>query len=153
MSNNDLPYPNPENFIGAFERMDLSELRDKQFLVSINSGDPSSPDFICRAVRGPYSLGEMAEEVGYMWTTHAHHAHVTVLNRKRDAKAQWLSPEVIDYIEQNYEDIVMDEFLISINETPNREYTCRAKILDSTSQPEPKEGSEDGMEQNSLASP
>lgn len=135
---NDLPYPDPDTFIGAFAKMDLSELREQQFLVGINTGDPSNPDFICRSVRGPYTLSEMAEEVGIMWRDQLHHSHVTVLQKDRKSKAQWLSPEVVDYIEQNFEDIIMDEFLGNFT----GEFTCKAKILDSDSEPKPKEDAE-----------
>ena len=130
-----LPYPNPDTFIGAFEKMDLSDLRDKQFLVAINRGSPDDPDFICRTVHGPFTLSEMAEEVGYMWEEHMHHAHVTILTKSREEKAQWLPETVIDYIEQHYKDIVTDEFLGNFT----GEFTCRAQILDSSSAPPKKE--------------
>jgi hypothetical protein len=146
MSNSDLPYPNPETFVGAFERMDLSELRQNQFLVAINTGNPTSPDFICRSVRGPYSLSEMAEEVGIMWRDQLHHAHVTVLQKDRNAKARWLSPEVVDYIEQNFEDIITEEFLGNFT----GEFTCRAQIFDTDTEPKPQDEAEpqDGNQVN-----
>lgn len=133
MSNiDDLPYPD-DNFIGAHAKMDLSELRDKQFVVAINTGDPANANFICRSMRGPYTLAEMAEAVGRMWQDEMHHAHVTVLQKDQKIKANWISPDVVDYIEQHFEDIIMDEFLGNFT----GEFTCRAKILDQD--PEDKE--------------
>jgi hypothetical protein len=111
MSNQDLPVANPENFLGECSTMDLSELKNKLFMISINSGDREKGKFICETLHGPYEFLEMVEEVDFMWKEDLHHAKVYVLSKDRSEPAQWLDLCTIDYIEARAGDIITDAFV------------------------------------------
>lgn len=115
-----------ENFIGEFENMDLSKIRDKTFIVAVNTDDYSLPKFLFRTMHGPYDFYEMIEEVGKMWLEHQHHAKVHILKKDRNERVEWLDANTIDYIEANWKDILC-EFLI--DDTTDKKYTCEASTV------------------------
>ena len=124
----DLPIKSKEEFLGGeFETMDLSELKDKLFIVGVNTVDRNKSKMICSTMHGPYTFSEMLEEVGYMWSTHYHHAKVIIANKNRDAKVQFLDENTVDYIEAKWQDLIMEEFL---NGGLEKEWTCRAGIIE-----------------------
>ena len=54
--NLNLPVKAGDDFVGELETMDLTELKDKQFLVSVSQGDRSKVKYLCSTIRGPYSF-------------------------------------------------------------------------------------------------
>lgn len=145
MSNiKNLPVKKDSDFIGAFETMQLDELKDKLFTVAVSTGDPEKSKFITTTVHGPYSFIEMVEEVGYMWQEHTHHSKVIILDKNRDNNIKWLDKNTIDYIEANWRSLIMDSVLDGSIE--NKEYTCRAGINEEEDSSDPrkaKTGDED----------
>ncbi|MFA5021373.1 MAG: hypothetical protein WC517_04965 [Patescibacteria group bacterium] len=124
MFNQDLPVGNPETFLGECEVMDLSELKDKQFVVAINSGGRTDGKFICETIHGPYDFIEMVDEVAVMWKEHQHHSKCYVLSKDKNQPPQWLDECTCDYIEAKHVDIVTEAFMQGAFDPP--EYTCRA---------------------------
>lgn len=148
MSN--LPVRSDENFIAECEVMDLSELKDKTFVVGISQSDRSGPKFIASSMRGPYTFVEMCEEVGVMWGEHQHHSKVTILEKDRTKAAKFLDENTVDYIEAHYTDIVTEAMLDGVfDET--KDYTCRAGVLETTADDprHPKEEMPDALEPTS----
>jgi hypothetical protein len=127
---NELPVLDAENNIAAFESMDLSELKDKTFLVSVSTGDRSKSTYLCTQIRGPFTFSEMCQEVGEMYTTQQHHAKVIIAEKDRKKPIQILDEFTVDYIEAHYVNIITEIELFA-EPAP---YTCRANI---------KEGSDD----------
>lgn len=134
MSNIDqLPVKSGDDFIGELEVMDLSELKNKQFLVAINSGDPNGPKFICSSIRGPFTFEEMCEAVGTMWREHQHHAKVIVCQKDATKPPIYLDANTVDYIEAKFDDIITESMLEGVFDDI-KEYTCKAglnEIVDS----------------------
>jgi len=128
MQESQLPVNTSEDFVAEFEKMDLSALTDKQFLVAVNTGDPNKGKFLTSTVHGPYDFTEMCQEVGFMWQEHQHHAKIVVLDKNRDSKVKTLDANTTDYIECHYLDIVTESMLEGIFEKP--EYTCKANIIE-----------------------
>lgn len=126
MSN--LPVKAGEDFVAEFETMDLSDLKDKLYVVAVNQGDRSGPKFVCSTIRGPFTFEEMCESVGLMWRTHQHHAKVLVLEKTGDKATKYLDENTIDYIEAHYEDIVTESMLGGVFDEV-KEYTCRANLV------------------------
>lgn len=127
MSN--LPVKTDEDFVAEFEKMNLDELRDKQFLVSVSRGDRNKHDFLTSQIRGPYTFEEMCEEVGVMYMNEQHHAKVVLCNKDRNAKVKTLDENTVDYIEAHYGDIITDSLLAGVfDEVPD--YTCKAGIVE-----------------------
>jgi hypothetical protein len=124
----DLPLGDPATFIGECEVMDLTELKDKLFIVAINSGDRGGNKFICETLHGPYNFVDMVEEAASMWKEYLHHPKIYVLNPDRKATPQFLDECTTDYIEAKHVDIITEAFLDGTLETP--EYTCRAGLVD-----------------------
>jgi hypothetical protein len=124
---NDLPHGNPEDFIGEFSEVDLSELKDKTFMVAQASGDPKGPKFVCSTIRGPYNFYGMCEEVGRMWETQLVHAKALIISEDRAKAISWVDECSIDYIEANYANIMMEELLM--DDVPEVEYTHKARII------------------------
>lgn len=129
MSNHSLPVGDPATFLGETACMDLSELKDKTFVVSISSGARGEGKFICETLHGPYSFIEMIDEVAVMWKEHQHHAKVYVLSKDKHQPPQWLDECTCDYIEAKQVDIVTAAFMEGILDPP--EYTCRAGLVSS----------------------
>lgn len=125
MTNSNLPLANPETFLGECETLDLSDIKDKSFMVAINSGAREKGKFICETVHGPYNFLEMVEEVSAMWGFDVHHSKVYVLSKDRHEPAQWLSEMHIDFIEARAKDIITDAFVEGTLGAP----TCRAELV------------------------
>jgi hypothetical protein len=132
----DLPVKeNDGNFIGEFEVMDLDKLREKTFLVAVNTGEFDNPKFLCSTLHGPYNFYEMLEEVGSMWTDHQHHAKVHILKKNKKEHAEWLDANTIDYIEANWKDLVVEYLL----ESPkDKEFTCEAGTVEAKDEDDPR---------------
>jgi hypothetical protein len=125
----ELPVKSGEDFIGEFEVMDLSDLKDKTFVVSISSGSRDKIKFLASAVRGPYTFAEMAEEVGMMWKNEQHHAKVVILEKDRTKSVKFLDENTTDYIEAHFTDIVTESMLDGVFDDI-KEYTCRAGLIE-----------------------
>lgn len=130
MSNN-LPIKAGDDFVAEFESMDLSELKNKVYVVAVNQGDRSGPKYVCSSIKGPFSFEEMCEHVGVMWRNYQHHAKVTILDKDQTRPSKFLDENTVDYIEAHYEDIVTESMLDGVFDEV-KEYTCRANILEST---------------------
>ena len=124
MTQLDLPVGNPDTFLGECEVMQLDELKDKMFIVAINSGERSNGKLICETIHGPYDFIEMIEEVGIMWKEYQHHAACYILSKDAKQPPQWLDECTCDYIEAKYVDIITAAFMEGVLDPP--EYTCRA---------------------------
>ena len=124
----ELPVKDDENFLGEFEVMKLDELRDKQFIVAVGTGDPKLGQYLCSTIYGPYDFYEMIEEVGFMWKEHQHHARVYIANKQRDEANAFLDANTVDYIEAHWEDLVTEGLLDGAFDQ-DKEYTCRAGIV------------------------
>lgn len=129
MSNLNLPVKTGDDFVGELETMDLSELKDKQFLVAVNQADRSGPKFVCSTIRGPFGFEEMCEAVGVMWKEHQHHAKVIVCQKDMKAASKNLDENTIDYIEAHFEDIITEAMLDGVFDEV-KEYTCRAGVVE-----------------------
>ena len=126
--NLNLPVKSGDDFIGELEKMDLSELRTKTFLVAVSNGDRNKGKFVSTTVRGPYNFVEMCEEVGSMWVNDQHHAKVIIPERDRNKPIKSLDENTVDYIEANYLDIITESmFEDMLNDDP---FTCRAGIVE-----------------------
>lgn len=126
--NLNLPIKSGDDFVGELETMDLSELKDKQFLVAVNQGERSGVKFVCSTIRGPFSFEEMCEAVGMMWKEHQHHAKAIVLQKDLSAKPAYLDENTIDYIEAHFQDIITEAMLDGVFDE-DKDYTCRAGVL------------------------
>ena len=128
----DLPVRKDDQFVGEFETMNLDELRDKTFMVGVSTGDPEKCKYLCGTIHGPYDFAEMIDEVGHMWVEHQHHAKVLICSKERGKKLDYLDGNTIDYIEANYEDLIMDIAMNEIVLQEEKEYTCKAGINEVT---------------------
>jgi hypothetical protein len=117
---------NKENFLAEIEVMDLTPIKDKQFMVAVGTGAPDKVRFLCTTVHGPYSFVEMLQEVGDMWQNHQHHAKVIVLEKDSSKKVEILEPNTVDYIECHYVDLITEEMLGGVFD---KKYTCRAGVV------------------------
>jgi len=121
------------NFIAELETMDLSELRDKIFLVAVSTGDRNKSKYLSTTAHGPYDFTEMCEEVGMMWREQQHHAKVAVLEKDRNKALVTLDENTVDYIECHYADIIADAMLDGAFDS-NKEFTCSAGFIDATNE-------------------
>jgi hypothetical protein len=137
MSIQDLPIKSGEDFIAECETMDLSELKDKSFLVAVSTGDRNKSKFLSTTVHGPYSFVEMVEEVGVMWQEHQHHAKVVITSKDRSKALKILDENTIDYIEANYTEIATEAMLDGVFDD-DREFTCRAGLIEDQSEEDPR---------------
>lgn len=126
--NMNLPVKTGEDFVGELETMDLSELKDKQYLVAVNQGERSGVKFVCSTIRGPYTFEEMCEQVGVIWKEHQHHCKAIVLQKDPSAKPVYLDENTIDYIEANFQDIITESMLEGVFDDA-KDYTCRAGVV------------------------
>lgn len=140
MSN--LPVKSSDDFIAECEVMDLSDLKDKMFVVGVSQSDRSGPKFISSTMRGPYSFVEMCEEVGIMWAEHQHHAKVTILEKARDKASKFLDENTVDYIEAHFTDIVTEAMLDGVFDDV-KDYTCKAGILETSGEDDPRKEKEE----------
>jgi len=123
----ELPIKTGNDFIGEFETMDLSKLKDKTFLVSVSTGDRNKSKFLCSCVRGPFDFSEMCEEVGTMWKVEQHHAKVVILSKDRSKSLRFLDENTTDYIEARFIDIITNEMLSGTFDEP---FTCQANVVE-----------------------
>lgn len=112
-----------DNFLAEVEVMDLSPIRDHQFMVAIGSGAPEKVKFLCSSIHGPYNFIEMMQEVGEMWVNHQHHAKVIICGKDSTKKVELLHPNTVDYIECHYADLITEEL---IGGDFFKEFTCKA---------------------------
>lgn len=131
----DLPVKTGDDFLGEFEVMDLSALRGQTFLVGVSTGDRNKGKYLSSTARGPYSFEEMCEEVGVMWKEQQHHAKVVLLTKKRDEPIKTLDENTTDYIEAHFADIIVESMLEGVFD--DKEYTCKAGIVDADLSEEP----------------
>jgi len=129
MSNTNLPVKSNEDFVGELEVMDLSELKGRQYMVAISSGDPNGPKFVCSSIRGPFTFEEMCEAVGVMWREHQHHAKVMVCQKDMTKPLTYLDANTIDYIEAKFDDIITESMLEGVFDDI-KDYTCRAGLTE-----------------------
>lgn len=116
-----------KEFLAEVEVMDLSGIKDKTFMVAVNTGDLNKPRFICSTAHGPYNFTEMCQEVGDMWVQHQHHAKVVILEKDFAKKVLLLDANTVDYIECHYNDIILEEMVASFDQ---KEYTCAAGTIE-----------------------
>lgn len=116
-----------KTFIAEFEKMDLSALQDKTYMVAVSTSDRDGPKLLGSTVHGPYNFHEMVEEVGVMWSNHQHHAKVFVLEKARSERAVILDRNTVDYLEAHYEDILLKGLLAGAFD--DEEYTCKANTI------------------------
>lgn len=135
-SNLNLPVKSGNDFVGELETMDLSELKDKQFLVAVNAGERSGVKFVCSTIRGPFSFEEMCETLGLMWVEHQHHGKAIVLQKDLSAKPVYLDENTIDYIEAHFQDIITESMLDGVFDE-QKEFTCRAGIIEGSNEDNP----------------
>jgi hypothetical protein len=145
MSQSELPVGNPETFLGECEQMDLTALKDKLFMVAINSSSREKGKFICETAHGPYDFLEMVEEVATMWEDHQHHAKVYVLSKDKNVPCQWLDTCTVDYVEAKHVDIVTDAFMAGAFDPKG--FTCRAGIKSADETDDPRNNTEQAAEE------
>jgi len=135
-----------DNFLAEVETMDLSKLRDKQFLVAISTGPRDGVKLLASSLHGPYDYIEMLQEVGTMWNDFQHHARVVVCDKVSKNKVVTLDENTTDYIECHYNDLIMDEMISNFD----KDYTCQAGLFSEEESSDPRHKDEDAAEQNSL---
>jgi hypothetical protein len=111
--------------IPAFENMDLTELKDKQFLISILTSKQDDVPYVSSLIKGPFSFYEMAEVCGDIWENKNRHPFVIIASKEFSEKIQYLDEDTIDYLESRWKDIVVDGFIEDILQT---DYTCKAGV-------------------------
>jgi len=133
----ELPTGNPETFIGEFENMDLSKIKDLMFMVAISTGDPSKCKYIPESLHGPYGFYEMVEEVDNMWKKYQHHAKVLVTSKSMGKPPEFLNECTVDYIEANAQDIIVEGMLGG--DDLKKDYTCQAGLFEADTKELPDE--------------
>lgn len=128
-NNMNLPVKTGDDFVGELETMDLSELRNKSFMVAVSNGDRSGVTFVCSTIRGPYTFEEMCESVGVMWAQEQHHGKAIVCQKDPAAKPLYLDQNTIDYIEAHFQDIITESMLDGVFDDA-KDYTCRAGVVE-----------------------
>lgn len=146
MSQSELPVGNPETFLGECEQMDLTALKDKLFMVAINSSSRENGKFICETAHGPYDFLEMVEEVATMWEDCQHHAKVYILSKDKNMPCQWLDTCTVDYVEAKHVDIVTDAFMAGAFDS--KEFTCRAGIKSADDDVDPRKAAKEPTEES-----
>jgi len=124
----DTPATQKDDFVADFHEgneMDMSSLKDKQFVVAANTGNRNECKFLASTMRGPYDFYEMIAEAGPMYEKEAHHAKVTILSRDLDSKVQFLDSGTIEYIECHYKRIISE----SIFEAAVFDFTLKPGLL------------------------
>ena len=123
----ELETADPEDFLGEFHEMDLSEIHDSVFLVAQSTGNPQGPKYVCSTIRGPFAFFEMVEEVATMWRDEQVHAKAIFLEKDREKRARWLDEPTIDFIEARWEEILTDGFLSG--DLEGKKYDYKAGII------------------------
>ena len=109
MSDLEKPVTQSEDFSAELDcdRMDFSNLHDEQFACMVSTGDRNDCKALCSTIHGPYSFFDMVSIVGKTWAEHQHHMKPFILNTKLREKAQWLDQGTVDYIEANYQQMIL----------------------------------------------
>jgi hypothetical protein len=121
-----LPVKKSDEFLAEVEVMDLSHLKNGNFIVAVGTGDPNRFNLLGSTIHGPYRFVEMVQEVGDMWATHQHHAKVIMLDKNAANATQMLDANTVDYIECHYGDIITEEMLAGAFDVVEKEFTCQA---------------------------
>jgi len=133
--NEDLPVKK-DNFLAEVEVMDLSGIKNEQFLVAVATGNPESVKFLCSTVHGPYDFTTMVQEVGDMWNTHQHHAKVIFCEKDPFKQVKMLDANTVDYIECHATDIITEAMLGGVFD--DKEFTCRAGVMTEEESSDPR---------------
>jgi hypothetical protein len=141
MSNQNLPVRSDQDFIAEFETMNLDELKDKTFLVAVNSGDRNRTKVVSSTIRGPYDFYEMIEQVGCMWREHQHHAKVLLLEKDPKKQLRQLDENTTDYIECHYDKIAVEGLLEGVFDA-DKEFTCKANVIVADDSDDPRKKNE-----------
>jgi hypothetical protein len=141
--NEDLPVKK-DNFLAEIEVMDLSAIKNGQFMVAVGTGDPDGVKFLCSTIHGPYDFTDMVQEVGDMWINHQHHAKVVICDKNQNERVKMLDGNTIDYIECHHTDIITEEMLSGAFDAP-KQYTCKAGLVfeEESSDPRHKKANKD----------
>lgn len=118
-----------ENFIAECENMDLSDLLDKQYIVSVSTGDRNQCKLLASTIHGPYDFLGMVEAVGTMWEKHQHHAKVTVLSPDPSVVTVFLDEDTTDYIEAKWQTIITNATVLGDFNAGDEDFTCKAKAI------------------------
>lgn len=84
---------------------------DKTFLVAVSTGSRNKGKLLATTMRGPFDFYEMVEAVGSMYAREQHHAKVYMLEKSFDKGISFFDEGTIDYMEANWQDIVMTGIL------------------------------------------
>lgn len=122
----DLPITQQDDFIADFHagKMDLTVLKDKTFIVSVNTSNRNNCKLLASTIKGPFDFFEMVENVGCMIEREKHHANVTILN-KEEGLTKFLDSGTVDYIEAHWKNIISDGLL----DTFLTDYTLEPGII------------------------
>jgi hypothetical protein len=126
MNMSDLPVADPENFVGEFHEMDLSEIKEQTFLVALSTGDRTKPRFVPESVCGPLNFFEMVEVVANIHMDLQLHAKAIIPSKKFGERPKVLDVSTIDYIEAKYAEILMEALLMGELE---KNYSCKAGFV------------------------
>jgi len=109
MTNTNTPVTQSDDFSAELDcdRMDFTALHDKQFACMVSTGDRNECKALCSTIHGPYDFFGMVEVVGKTWADHQHHMKPFILDKKLDHKAKWLDSGTVDYIESNFNQIIL----------------------------------------------
>ncbi len=129
----ELEVGNPDTFLGEFEQMDLSELKDKMFMVAISSGNPEKCKYIPESLHGPYGFYEMTEQVEQMWKQCQHHAKVIITSKAMGRPPQFLDACTVDYLEAKGGQIITEGMIGG--EDLMTDYSCKAGIFEAENVP------------------
>ena len=92
-------------------KINFDSLRGKTYIVAVNTGPRNKPKLLASTIRGPFDFSRMVESVGSMYAREQHHAKVYVLEESFDKPIFFLDEGTIDYIEANWENILIEEEL------------------------------------------
>ncbi len=123
-------------FVAEFEVCDLSELKNKSFLVAVATGARDAGRFLATTARGPFDFDGMVEDAGLMWEREQHHAKIVILQTDRKSEFKFVDENTTSYIETHWEKILVDNILEGVLE--DTKYTCKANLLEANSQEEKK---------------
>ncbi len=119
---------NSEYTLGEFEEMDLSDLKDKVFMVAINRGPRNKHNYLCASLTGPFNFYEMIEQTIRIYRERQVHAKVMICGKEIGVAPQMLDENTVDFIEARGDEIVMDGMLGGTLMS-QKEYTCKASFI------------------------
>ena len=118
-----------EDFVAECENMDLSDLLEKQYIVSVSTGDRNLCKLLSSTIHGPYDFLGMVEAVGTMWEEHQHHAKVTVLEPSTNKATRFLNEDTTDYIEAKWQQIITNATVLGDYNDGAEDFTCKASAI------------------------